>query len=95
MGKTKKYLKDELAGRIMTEFAGLRPKTYSFLTDDFEEKKKNKRTKKCVVKTRLRHQNYKDFLLNKETILKPRQRFKSETHNTYNKEVKKDCTKKL
>ena len=53
MGKNKKVLrkfKDELGARIMTEFAGLRPKTYSFLIDDFEEKKKNKGTKKCLVK---------------------------------------------
>ena len=32
----------------MTKFVGLRPKTYSFLIDDFKEKK-NKGTKKCVV----------------------------------------------
>ena len=43
MGKNKKVLckfKDELRGRIMTEFVGVRPNTYSFLIDDFEEKKK-------------------------------------------------------
>ena len=92
MGKNKKVLrkfKDELEGRMMTEFAGLRPKTYSFLIDDFEEIKKNKGTKKCVVKTRLRHQNYKDCLLNKETILKPQQRLKSEARNMYTEEVNK------
>ena len=91
MGKNQKVLrkfKDELGGRIMTEFFGLRPKTYSFLIDDFEEKKNNG-TKKCVVKTRLRHQNYKDCLLNKETILKSQQRFKSEARNMYTEEINK------
>ena len=42
MGKNKKVLrkfKDELERRIMREFVGLRPKTCSFLIDDFEEKK--------------------------------------------------------
>ena len=29
----------------MTEFAGLRPKTYSFLIDYFEEKKEKQRNK--------------------------------------------------
>ena len=73
----------------MTEFVGLRPKTYSFLTDDFEEKMKNKGTKTFVVKTRLRHQNYKDCLLNKENTLKPQPRFKSEAHNIYTEEINK------
>ena len=59
---------------------------HSFLTDDFEEKKKNKVTRKYVVKKRLTHQNYKDCLLNKET-LKLQQRFKSEAHNIYTEEI--------
>ena len=52
-GKNKKVIglmKDELGGKIMTEFLALRPKTYSYLTDDCEEDKKGKGTKKCVIK---------------------------------------------
>ena len=43
-------MKDELGGKIMTEFVALRPKTYSYFTDDCKEDKKAKGTKKCVVK---------------------------------------------
>ena len=52
-GKNKKIIglmKDELGGKIITEFVTLRPKTYSFLTDDGKDDKKAKGTKKCVIK---------------------------------------------
>ena len=45
-------MKDELGGKIMTEFVALRPKTYSYLTDDCEEDKKVKGTKKMCDKKR-------------------------------------------
>ena len=44
-GKNKKVIglmKDELGGRVNTEFVALRPKTYSYLTDDCKEDKKQK-----------------------------------------------------
>ena len=49
-GKNKKVIslmKDELVGKRIMEFVTLRPKTYSFLTDDGKEDKKAKGTKKC------------------------------------------------
>ena len=70
-GKNEKVIglmKDELGGKIMTEFVALRPKTYSYLTDDCEEDKKAKGTKKCVIKRRLKFSDYKYCLLNNEII---------------------------
>ena len=48
-GKNKKVIglmKDELGEKAITEFVALRPKTYSYLTDDCKENKKAKGTKK-------------------------------------------------
>ena len=52
-GKNKKVIaltKDELGEKINTDFTELRPKTYSYLTDDSDENKKTKNTKFCVLK---------------------------------------------
>ena len=52
-GKNKKVIglmKDELGGKIITEFVTLMPKTYSFLTHDGKEDKKAKGTTKCIIK---------------------------------------------
>ena len=43
----------------MTEFAALRPKTYSSLRDDSDEDKKAKGTKNCVTKRNLKFEDYK------------------------------------
>ena len=37
-------------GKITSEFVALRPKTYSYITDDDSIVKKAKGTKKCVIK---------------------------------------------
>ena len=73
-------MKDELGGRQMKEFVGFRVKTYSCLMDNGREIKKQ-RNKKCVMKTKLRHQDYKNCVLNNEIILKLQQRFISGAYN--------------
>ena len=83
-GKNKKVIglmKDELGGKIITEFVTLRPKTYSFLTDDGKEDKKAKGTKKCIMKKMIKFNDYKKCLLNGEIILNSQQRFISNKHD--------------
>ena len=85
-GKNKKVIglmKDELGGKIITEFVTLRP--YSYLTDDGKEDKKAKGTKKCVIKRMIKFNDYKNCLLKDEVILKSQQRFISEKHDVYRK----------
>ena len=55
-------MKDELGGQIMKEFVGLRAKTYSYLKDNNDEDKKAKGTKKCIIKRKLKFQDYKNCL---------------------------------
>ena len=91
-GKNKKVIglmKDELCGKIITEFVTLRPKTYSFLTDDGKEDKKAKGTKKCIIKMMIKFNDYKKCLLNDEIILKSQQRFISNKHDVYTEDVNK------
>ena len=77
----------------MKEFFALRPKTYSYLMDDDSKHKKAKGTKKCVIKRRLKFNDYKNCLFNNEIILKPQQRFKSEADNVYTEEINKIALK--
>ena len=92
MGKNKKIIglmKDELGRKIITEFVTLRPKTYSFLTDDDKEDKKAKGTKKCKIKKMIKFNDYKKCLLNDEVIFKSQQRFISKKHDVYTENINK------
>ena len=92
MGKNKKVIgsmKDELGGKIITEFVTLRPTTYSYLTDDGKEDKKAKGTRKCVIKKMIKFNDYKKCLLNDEVIFKSQQRFISKKHDVYTENINK------
>ena len=92
MGMNKKIIglmKDELGGKIITEFVTLRPKIYSYLTDDGKEDKKAKGTKKCVIKKMIKFNDNKKCLLNGEVIFKSQQRFISKKHDVYTENINK------
>ena len=82
-------MKVELGGKIITEFVTLRPKTYSFLTDDGKEDKKARGTKKCIIKKKVKFNDYKKCLFNDELILKSQQRFISKKHDVYTENINK------
>ena len=92
MGKNKKVIglmKDELGGEIITEFITLRPKTYSYLTDNDKEDREAKGTKMCIIKKMIKVNDYKKCLLNDEVILKSQQRYISNNHDVYTENVNK------
>ena len=92
IGRNKKGpgpFKDELGGKLMTEFVALRAKAYAYLDDDGNEHKKSKDTKRCVIKQKLMFQNLKNCLFNNETVYRSQQRLKSYNYDVYTKEVNK------
>ena len=92
IGKNKKVIgmfKDELGGKIMTEFCALRAKAYAYKFDDDTEKKKARGTKKCIVKTEITFKNYVDSLFDDKVIIRSQQRFRTDHHKVYTEEVNK------
>ena len=82
-------MKDEVGGRIITEFVVLRPEAYSYKTNDNIELKKAKGTKQCVVKKMLRFNDYKNCLFANRKVLRSQQRFNSENHAVYTENINK------
>ena len=59
----------------MKEFCALRAKTYTYLMDDDNEKKKAKGIKSCIIKRGLMFESYKDSFFINKTILKSQLNF--------------------
>ena len=53
------------------------------------KRKKLKEQKKCIIKRRIKFEDYKDSLFNNNTILRSQLRFKSDLHIVYTEEVNK------
>ena len=91
-GKNKKVIglmKDELGGKIITEFVTLRPKTYSYSTNDGKEDKKAKGTKKCVIRRMIKFNDYKNCFLKDKVLLKSQQRFINKKHDVFTENINK------
>ena len=82
-------MKDELGGKIMTEFVALRPKLYSYKKLDGSEDKKCKGIKKRVVKKTLTFEDYKACLFNDSTEYRSQLMFRSAKHEVHTIEVNK------
>ena len=82
-------MKDELGGKIMTEFVALRPKLYSYKKLDGLEDKKCKGIKKCVVKKTLTFEDYKTCLFNDSTEYRSQLMFRLSKHEVHTIEVNK------
>ena len=81
--------KDEVAGKQITHFVGLRPKLYSFKIEDEKELKKCKGIKKNVIKKELDFDAYVNCLFTGEKEMRTMKIIKSEKHDIYSKEVNK------
>ena len=79
--------KDEVAGRQITHFVGLRPKLYSFKVEGDKTTKKCKGIKKNVVKKTLDFDDYVRCLFYGERQMRSMKIIRSEKHNIYSKEV--------
>ena len=81
--------KDEVAGKQITHFVGLRPKLYSFKVEDGCLTKKCKGVKKSVVKKEISFEDYVECLFSGEKQMRTMKTIKSENHDIYSKEVNK------
>ena len=91
-GCNKKVLamfKDEVAGRCIEEFVGLRARLYSFNMLEGEESKRCKGVKKSVVKNSITHEDFKDCLFTGKEQLRKMNIIRSYNHEVFTEEVNK------
>ena len=81
--------KDEVAGKQITHFVGLRPKLYSFKIEECKEVRKCKGIKKNVVKKGINFEDYVQCLFSGEKQMRNMKIIRSENHDIYSKEINK------
>ena len=91
-GENKKVIgmfKDEVAGKQITHFIGLRPKLYSFKIEEGKNIKKCKGIKKSVVSKGITFEHYFECLFTGEKQMRSMKIIQSKNHDIYSKEVNK------
>ena len=81
--------KDEVAGKQISHFIGLRPKLYSFKIEEGKNVKKCKGIKKSVVSKGITFEHYFDCLFTGEKQMRSMKIIQSNNHDIYSKEVNK------
>ena len=88
--KVIEMFKDEVAGKQIAHFVGLRPKLYSFKIENSRENiRKCKGIKKNVVKKGINFEDYVKCLFSGEKEMKTMNIIRSENHDIYSKEINK------
>jgi hypothetical protein len=82
-------MKDELDGRLVREFVGLRSKMYSFLEESGTSKKVGKGIMKATLKKQIKHVDYKDCLFSKTLAMHHMVSIRSIDHEIYTIDQKK------
>ena len=82
-------LKDEVGGKIIEEFVGLRSKLYAYKTLENNEVKKCKGIKQAVVNKMLRLENFKQCLFDRTEFMCKMNIIRSYKHKVFTEEVNK------
>ena len=91
-GVNKKVLgmfKDEVKGKQIDQFVGLRAKLYAYKMDDVDQEKKCKGITKTVKKNNIIFHDYKDCLFNQCPQMRKMNVIRSHKHNVYTETVNK------
>ena len=81
--------KDEAAGIPITEFVGLRSKMYSYIKDNQKVGKTAKGIKKNIIKNNIKHEEYKNVLINNKQIHHTMKTIRSMNHQLGSYELNK------
>ena len=81
--------KDEACGLPITEFIGLKSKMYSYVKDNEKGGRTAKGIKKNVIKNNIRHEDYKNTLINNEQMHHKMKTIRSQRHQLGSYEINK------